>query len=144
MDADVDHVDSYFARVPRHPPSSLAMHPIHTDTQKDKVAGVAPPSSLSFVSHVPISPFHVRHPHLNRSTFARSPTNQMNDSHIIEPALLVMKMSRTTTGVAASQSSVRSLSSAYILFRLQISRLLRRLSCLQERQVSRVPLRLED
>ena len=82
MDADVDHVDSYFARVPRHPPSSLAMHPIHADTQKDKVAGVAPPSSLSFVSHAPISPFHVRHPHLNRSTFARSPTNQMNDNHI--------------------------------------------------------------
>jgi len=82
MDADVDHVDSYFARVPRHPPPSLAMHPIHADAQKDEVAGVAPPSSLSFVSRAPISPFHARHPHLNRSTFARSPTNKMNENHI--------------------------------------------------------------
>jgi len=58
------------------------MHPIHADAQKDEVAGVAPLPSLSFVSRDPTSPFHVRHPHLNRATFARSPTNQMNENHI--------------------------------------------------------------
>ena len=79
----MDHMDSYFDRVPHHLPPSLAMHPIHADAQKDEVAGVVPPSSLGFVSCAPISLFHARHPHLNHPTFTCPPTNKsvMNGSH---------------------------------------------------------------
>ena len=83
LDMDDVELDSW---AHHHPPPSLTMQPIHADAQKDGVAGVAPPPPLNFVSRVPISPFHVRHPHLNRPTFAtvgRSSTNKtaMNGSH---------------------------------------------------------------
>jgi len=83
MDADVDHMDPYFDRAPRHP--RLAMHPIHADAQKDEVVGVPRPSSLSFVSCATISPVLCAHLNCpNFATVARLPTNKtaMNGSHI--------------------------------------------------------------
>ncbi|KAL4062373.1 hypothetical protein V8B97DRAFT_1752822 [Scleroderma yunnanense] len=73
MDADVDTLDSYFPRVPHsNPPPSLTMQPMDpakADSQKNVSTGTGA-ASHTFVSRVPISPFHARHPHLNRPTFA--------------------------------------------------------------------------
>ncbi|KAG6333454.1 hypothetical protein ID866_5635 [Astraeus odoratus] len=65
MDADVDPVDSYFPR----------MHPLPQPGLGDQ--------TKTFVSRVPVSPFHARHPHLNRPNFAPSSSAPAPNGHAI-------------------------------------------------------------
>ena len=79
LNLDMDDIHSYFAGMPHRPPPSLTMQSIHSSKahpQGDGAAGVVGLPDPPFVSRVPVSPFHIRHPHLNRPAFATATTSK--------------------------------------------------------------------